>query len=59
VDYLCEDAMAVWLLNARHRRNIPGRKTEVADAAWICQLVEFGLIRPSFMPPPRSVSCAT
>jgi len=49
--YVLEDAMQVWLLNARHMRNIPGRKTDVADAAWICQLIEFGLVRPSFVPP--------
>ena len=49
--YLLEDAMDVWLLNARHLRNVPGRKTDVADAAWICQLIEFGLVRPSFVPP--------
>ena len=30
---------------------MPGRKTDVADAAWICQLVEHGLVRPSFVPP--------
>jgi len=30
---------------------VPGRKTDVADAAWICQLVEHGLVRPSFVPP--------
>lgn len=51
VYYMIEDAMEVWLLNARHMRNIPGRKTDVADAAWICQLIEFGLVRPSFVPP--------
>jgi transposase len=51
VYYMLEDAMEVWLLNARHMRNIPGRKTDVADASWICQLVEFGLVRPSFVPP--------
>jgi transposase len=51
VYYTLEDAMEVWLLNARHMRNIPGRKTDVADAAWICQLIEFGLVRPSFVPP--------
>jgi transposase len=50
--YLLEDAMEVWLLNARHMRNIPGRKTDVADASWICQLIEFGLVRASFVPPP-------
>lgn len=51
VYYMLEDAMEVWLLNARHMRNIPGRKTDVADASWIAQLVEFGLVRPSFVPP--------
>jgi transposase len=51
VYYMLEDAMGVWLLNARHMRNIPGRKTDVADASWIAQLVEFGLVRPSFVPP--------
>lgn len=49
--YMLEDAMEVWLLNARHMRNLPGRKTDVADASWICQLIEFGLVRPSFVPP--------
>jgi transposase len=33
-------------------RNVPGRKTDVSDAAWIAQLVEHGLVRPSFVPPP-------
>ena len=51
VYYMLEDDMEVWLLNARHMRNIPGRKTDVADASWICQLIEFGLVRSSFVPP--------
>jgi transposase len=51
VYYVLEEACACWLLNARHLRNVPGRKTDVADAAWICQLVEHGLVRPSFVPP--------
>lgn len=42
----------VWLLNAAHMKNVPGRKTDVADSAWIAQLVEHGLVRPSFVPPP-------
>lgn len=50
--YVIEDAMECWVLNARHMRNVPGRKTDVADAEWICQLVEHGLVRPSFVPPP-------
>ncbi|GAB3889416.1 hypothetical protein GCM10029964_058980 [Kibdelosporangium lantanae] len=49
--YMLEDAMDVWLLNARHMRNLPGRKTDRTDASWICQLIEFGLVRPSFVPP--------
>src|SRR4029453_4141592 len=40
-----------WLLNAKPLKNVPGRKTDVADAAWIAQLVEHGLVRPSFVPP--------
>jgi len=51
VYYLLEDAFEVWLLNAQHLKNVPGRKTDVADSVWICQLVEHGLVRPSFVPP--------
>src|SRR6266511_4318406 len=51
VYYLLEDDLECWLLNARHLRNVPGRKTDVKDAEWICQLVEHGLVRPSFVPP--------
>jgi transposase len=51
VYYLLEDAFECRLFNARHLRNVPGRKTDVADAAWICQLLEHGLVRPSFVPP--------
>src|SRR2546423_306263 len=35
----------------RHARQLPGRKTDVADAAWLCQLLEHGMVRPSFVPP--------
>jgi transposase len=41
----------VMLVNAAHMKNVPGRKTDVADAAWIAQLVEHGLLRASFVPP--------
>ena len=51
VYYILEDAVDCWVLNARHLRNVPGRKTDVADAEWIAQLVEHGLVRPSFVPP--------
>lgn len=53
VFYLLEDRIPeVWLLNAAHMKNVPGHKTDVADSAWIAQLVEHGLVRPSFVPPP-------
>lgn len=51
VFYMLEDEFETWLINAQHMHNVPGRKTDVADAAWICQLVEHGLVRPSFVPP--------
>ncbi len=38
------------LVNARHAKNLPGRKTDVADAAWLAQLLECGLLRGSFVP---------
>lgn len=52
VFYTLEDVVECQLLNAAHMRNVPGRKTDVADAVWIAQLVEHGLVRPSFVPPP-------
>jgi transposase len=39
------------LVNARHVKQVPGRKTDVSDAAWLCQLLEAGLLRASFVPP--------
>jgi transposase len=48
---LLEAEFECWLLNAQHLRNVPGRKTDVADAGWIAQLVAHGLVRPSFIPP--------
>jgi hypothetical protein len=52
VFYLLEDAVECWLLNAGHLKAVPGRKTDVKDSEWIAQLVEHGLVRPSFVPPP-------
>src|SRR5881396_4239798 len=51
VYYLLEERFECWLLNAQHLRNVPGRKTDVQDSAWICELVEHGLVRASFVPP--------
>src|SRR5919109_1627717 len=52
VFYLLEQRFDCWLLNARHLRAVPGRKTDMTDAEWICDLVAHGLVRPSFVPPP-------
>jgi len=52
VYYLLEADFTPWLLNAHHLKAVPGRKTDVKDAEWIGQLVEHGLVRPSFVPPP-------
>lgn len=38
------------LANAQHVKNLPGRKTDAFDAAWLCQLLECGLLRSSFVP---------
>jgi len=49
---LLEGDCECWLLNAQHLKIVPGRKTDLKDAEWICQLMEHGLVRPSFVPPP-------
>ena len=50
VYYLLEEDFTVLLVNAAHIKNVPGRKTDVADCAWIAQLLEHGLLRGSFVP---------
>ena len=54
--YLLEDledleGVEVMLVNAREAKNLPGRKTDVADATWLAQLGAHGLVRASFVPP--------
>ncbi len=51
VYYLLEEDFTVLLVNAAHIKNVPGRKTDVQDCAWIGQLLEHGLLRGSFVPP--------
>src|SRR6266852_8008188 len=48
---ILEDEFDCLLCNARHVKQVPGRKTDVSDAAWLCQLLEAGLLRASFVPP--------
>jgi len=39
------------VVNARHVKNVPGRKTDIADAQWLAMLARAGLLRASFVPP--------
>jgi transposase len=49
--YLLEDDFQLLLCNAAQVKQVPGRKTDVSDAQWLCQLLEHGLLRGSFVPP--------
>ena len=50
-DILLEHSgFTVYVVNAHHMRNIPGRKTDVKDAQWIAELFRFGLLNSSFIP---------
>ena len=49
--HLLEERFELILANAQHIKNVPGRKTDVNDAAWIADLLAHGLIRSSFVPP--------
>jgi transposase len=49
--HILEEDFQLTLCNARHVKNVPGRKTDVSDAQWLCQLMEAGLLRGSFVPP--------
>jgi transposase len=51
VFYVLEQEFTVLLVNPADIKRMPGRKTDVADAAWLAQLLENGLLRPSFIPP--------
>lgn len=48
---LLEGHMQVFVVNAQHIKAVPGRKTDVKDAEWIADLLQHGLLRPSFIPP--------
>jgi transposase len=48
---LLESSFTVWVLNAQHVKNVPGRKTDVKDAQWLADLLRHGLVQPSFIPP--------
>ena len=43
----------LWLVNAHHVKNVPGRKTDMSDAEWLADVAAHGMVRPSFVPPPE------
>ena len=48
---LSDETFELVLVNAAHVKNVPGRKTDVADATWLAELTAHGLVKPSFVPP--------
>jgi len=54
VYYGLEDVFdEVWLVNAHHVKNVPGRKTDMSDAQWLADVAAHGMVRPSMVPPPE------
>lgn len=43
----------MWLVNAHHVKNVPGRKTDMSDAEWLADVAAHGMVRPSLVPPPE------
>lgn len=48
-----ETPLEIWVVNARHIKAVPGRKTDVRDAEWLADLLRHGLVRPSLIPDRR------
>jgi transposase len=48
---ILEEYLEILVVNAQHLKVVPGRKTDVKDAEWIADLLQHGLLRPSFVPP--------
>lgn len=51
VFHVLEGTVEVWLVNARHVKAVPGRKTDVRDCEWLADLMRHGLLKASFIPP--------
>jgi transposase len=47
---ILEDRFTVMLVNARHLKQVPGRKSDIRDCQWIAQLLQYGLLKGSFIP---------
>ena len=48
---ILEGRFTVLLVNARHLKQVPGRKSDLRDCQWIAQLLQYGLLKGSFIPP--------
>jgi transposase len=48
---LLEGTVTIFLVNAAHVKQVPGRKTDKADARWLAKLMRYGLLAASFIPP--------
>jgi hypothetical protein len=55
---LLEGVLQVLVVNARHIKAVPGRKTDVKDGEWIAELLRHGLLHPSFIPDRPQRGCA-
>lgn len=53
VHNILEDTVNVILVNAKHVKNVPGRKTDISDSMWLASLLRFGLLKASFIPEKR------
>lgn len=51
VYYALEHRFELWLCNAHHVKNVPGRKTDMSDAEWLADVAAHGMVRPSFVAP--------
>jgi transposase len=58
-EILVAKGIEVYLVNARHAKNVPGRKTDICDAQWLQQLHSYGLIRAIFQPDQRIAELRT
>jgi transposase len=58
-EILEERGLVVLLVNARHIKNVPGRKTDVVDCQWIQQLHTYGLLKGAFRPPEEIIALRT
>ena len=50
VHNVLEDAFKVILVNAKHVKNVPGRKTDISDSMWLASLLRIGVLKASFIP---------